>query len=255
LLAIDFRPSTGQLFGVTDLSRLYVINPTTGVATQVGSGSFSPALNLGGIRGWAVDLGFDFNPVVDRIRVVTPTGQNLRLNPDTGEVVAVDTPLAFASGDQSDGRAPLVSAAAYTNNFPGATATTLYTIINGSGSGFPQTILATLGSLGGNPASPNTGQLFTVANIGLVYIEPTGIDIAPDGTAYALLSSTDTLNQFFTINLATGSVSHLGGTGPEFVRDLAIVLPNSVPPAGTFQFADASLSVNEDIRLSKNRTT
>src|SRR5918999_4220989 len=47
LLAIDFRPSTGQLYGVTDFSRLYVINPTTGVATLVGPGSFSPALDLG----------------------------------------------------------------------------------------------------------------------------------------------------------------------------------------------------------------
>ncbi|MFN2511559.1 MAG: DUF4394 domain-containing protein [Pyrinomonadaceae bacterium] len=246
LLAIDFRPSSGQLYGVTDLSRLYVINPTTGVATLVGSGSFSPALNLGGIRGWAVDLGFDFDPVTDQIRAVTVTGQNLRLNPDTGSVVAVDTPLAFASGDPNAGRANFVSAAAYTNNFPGATSTTLYTIINGNGSGSPPTVLATQGSPGGNPFSANTGQLFAVGTVGLVYIEPTGLDIAQDGTAYALLSSTDTLNQLVTINLTTGAATHIGGIGPEFVRDIAIALPNSLPPAGTFQFDSASLSVNEE---------
>lgn len=245
LLVIDCRPSTGQLYGVTDSSRLYVINPT-GAATQVGSGSFSPALNLGGIQGLAVDLGFDFDPVTDQIRVVTSTGQNLRLNPDTGSVVGVDSTLAFASGDQNAGRAPAVSAAAYTNNFAGATSTTLYTIINGNGSGFPPTVLATQGSTGGSPVSANAGQLFTVGTVGLVYIEPTGLDIAPDGTAYALLTSTDTLNQFFTINLATGAASHIGGIGPEFVRDMAIALPNSEPPAGTFQFDAASYSVNED---------
>jgi hypothetical protein len=247
LLAIDFRPSTGQLYGVTDLSRLYVINPTTGAASLLGSGSFSPALNLGGTRGWAVDLGFDFNPVTDQIRIVTVTGQNLRLNPDTGLVIAVDSTLAFASGDPNAGRADFVSAAAYSNNFASATSTTLYTIINGNGSGFPPTVMATQGSPGGTPVSPNSGQLFTVGDVGLVYIEPTGLDIAPDGTAYALITSTDTLNQFFTIDLATGTLSHIGGTGPELVRDIAIALPNSLPPPNTFQFDAASFSVNEDV--------
>lgn len=245
LLAIDFRPYTGRLYGVSDSSRLYVISPT-GAATQVGSGSFSPTLNLGSIRGWAIDLGFDFNPVTDQIRVVTVTGQNLRLNPDTGSVVGVDSTLAFASGDPNAGRADFVSAAAYTNNFAGATSTTLYAIVNGNGSGGDSTVLATQGSPGGNPVSANAGQLFTVGNVGLVYIEPTGLDIAPDGTAYALLTSTDTLNQFFTINLATGAASHIGGIGPDFVRDLAIALPNSQPAVGTFQFDAASYSVNED---------
>src|SRR6185295_3789953 len=41
LLAIDFRPSNGKLYGVTNASRLYVISPTTGAATQVGSGTFT----------------------------------------------------------------------------------------------------------------------------------------------------------------------------------------------------------------------
>lgn len=37
VVAIDFRPGTGQLFGVTNASRIYFINKTTGVATQVGT--------------------------------------------------------------------------------------------------------------------------------------------------------------------------------------------------------------------------
>jgi hypothetical protein len=246
LLVIDFRPSTGKLYGVTDASRLYVISLTTGVATQVGSGSFSPALNLGGVGGFAVDLGFDFNPVTDQIRIVIGTGQNLRLNPDTGSVVSVDSTLAFASGDPSAGRAPAVMAAAHTNNFPGATSTTLYTILNGNGSGSPPTILATQGSPGGSPVSADSGQLFTVGSIGLVFIQPSGLDIAPDGTAYALLNSTDTLNQFFTVNLDTGESTRFGGLGPALVHDIAILLPNSDPPAGTFQFDASSYSVNEN---------
>ncbi len=35
VLAIDFRPATGQLYGVTNMSRLYVINPKSGKAVAI----------------------------------------------------------------------------------------------------------------------------------------------------------------------------------------------------------------------------
>src|SRR4051812_9754656 len=42
LVGIDFRPATGQLFGLGSLSRLYTINTATGLATVVGSaGAFT----------------------------------------------------------------------------------------------------------------------------------------------------------------------------------------------------------------------
>ena len=236
LLAIDFRPANGKLYGITDLSRLYVINLPTGVATQVGSGSFSPALPPG-----VIDIAFDFDPVADLIRLVTP---NLRLNPDTGAVVAVDSPLAFATGDPNAGLTPSVSAAAHSNNVSGAT--TLYVLTNLNFSGAPS-ILATQGSLGGTPVSPNTGQLFTVANIFGIFDRPAGMDIAPDGTAYALINGTDTFNRFFTVDLSTGALSNFATFGQTFkMRDLAVVLPNSEPAEGTFQFSAPSFSVNED---------
>ena len=227
LLAIDFRTSNGKLYGITDQSRLYTINTVTGAALQVGTGSFTPALNLGS----GIEVGFDFNPVTDLIRVVTDSaGQNLRLNPDTGAVVGVDTTLAFATGDPNAARTPRGSALAYSNNVPGATSTTLFNIVNGNMSASEQTILTTLGSPGGAPSSPNSGQLFTVGNTG-VFNGPTGFDIAPNGIAYALFNGTDTWNQFFTVNLSTGAGTVLT-TGQQMfqLRDLAAPLPNSVLP-------------------------
>ncbi|GAB2461475.1 hypothetical protein GCM10011375_12690 [Hymenobacter qilianensis] len=44
LLAIDFRPATGQLYGVSSASRLYVINQNTSAAHAIGTGAFTPAL-------------------------------------------------------------------------------------------------------------------------------------------------------------------------------------------------------------------
>nr|WP_240935633.1 DUF4394 domain-containing protein [Hymenobacter sp. HDW8] len=86
LLGIDFRPATGQLYGIGSTSRLYVINPVTGAARAIGSGPITPALE-------GDMVAFDFNPTVDRIRVVTSTGQNLRLNPETAAGTIVDGAL------------------------------------------------------------------------------------------------------------------------------------------------------------------
>jgi hypothetical protein len=53
------------------------------VLPAVGSTVFSPAI-LG------ANASLDFNPTVDRIRLVTASGQNLRLHPELGTVVATD---------------------------------------------------------------------------------------------------------------------------------------------------------------------
>src|SRR4051812_36116129 len=74
IVGIDVRPATQGLYGVGSSSRVYTLNPLTGTATQVGAAG---AFTLNG-----TSFAFDFNPTVDRMRVVSNTGQNLRLNPD-----------------------------------------------------------------------------------------------------------------------------------------------------------------------------
>ncbi len=67
-------------------------------------------------------------------------------------------------------------------------------------------MLDVVGDVGGAPLSPNGGQLFTIGPLG-VNIGETGLDIAPDGTAYAA----DTLPRIlYTINLVTGEATSLG---------------------------------------------
>ena len=86
VLAIDTRPSNKQLYGVSNYSLLYTINTTTGVATPVSQQSFVPAIN-------GATIGLDFTAQNDQLRLVTETGQNLRINPTTGLVIAVDPAL------------------------------------------------------------------------------------------------------------------------------------------------------------------
>jgi hypothetical protein len=85
LRGIDFRPKTGDLYGVGSDSVVYRVNPVTGIAISEGP-AFTPAL-----RGRA--FGVDFNPVVDKIRVVSDDRQNLRLNVDEGTVLSADADL------------------------------------------------------------------------------------------------------------------------------------------------------------------
>jgi hypothetical protein len=119
LLGIDYRPATGSdgdhgdLYGLGDQGGIYVINQTTAAATL--KSRLDVALS-------GQSFGVDFNPTVDRLRVVSDTGQNLRINVDTGATLT-DTALTYPPTAAS------ATGAAYTNNDSDPnTATTLFDI-------------------------------------------------------------------------------------------------------------------------------
>ncbi len=216
LLGIDFRPATGFLFGLGSTSRIYTINTSTGVATALGGAPFIPTLA-------GMEFGFDFNPVPDRIRVVSNTAQDLRLNPNNGGIAAVDGALAYAMGDANMGVTPNCVASAYTNSFPG-TITTLYNIDSRLDS------LVTQGSVNSAPVSPNSGQLLTVGRLGVDIGDVAAFDISEStNIAYAsFVVSGETSSRFYRVNLATGAASQvgmlpIGGMAPVTLRDMAII--------------------------------
>lgn len=210
ILGIDLRPATGQLYGLGSTSRLYTINAATGSATQVGSAG---AFTLSG-----TSFGFDFNPTVDRIRVVSDADQNLRLNPDSGVLSFTDTALAYAIGDPNAAANPNDVAAAYTNNFLGSTSTTLYGIDS------TLDILVTQ-----NP--PNNGVLNTVGSILINTSDQVGFDISGvSGVAYASLTLPSGFSSLFTVNLATGAATLVGAIGSSLViRDITVGVQGPTP--------------------------
>jgi Domain of unknown function (DUF4394) len=181
LLGVDYRPATGQLYGISDASKLYIINAEMGSARVVGTAAFSPALN-------GTVVGFDFNPTVDRIRVVTNTGQNIRLNPETGTVAAMDTNLNPST--------PSVSEVAYTNNRAGVTSTTLYDIDVATDKLYIQ-----------NP--PNNGTLVEVGSLGVDAQGAAGFDITDNNLGLAALT-VGGKSELYVVNLTTGNVLKLG---------------------------------------------
>jgi uncharacterized protein (TIGR03437 family) len=226
ITGIDFRPRNNQLYAVGSSSRVYTINTTSGAATAIGTAAFTPALSGNA-------FGVDFNPVPDRIRLVSDGEQNLRLHPDTGAVAGTDTALAYNTGDANASANPNIVGAAYTNNFNAPATTTLYGIDSNLD------ILVRQGSAGGAPDSPNNGRLNTIGPLGVNTTDQVGFDIqAPNDVAYASLTTQGaTTSSLYAINVNTGAAQLIGAIGGNaIVRDIAIPV-TFVPSAQQAGFA------------------
>ncbi len=107
-------------------------------------------------------FGFDFNPVVDRIRTTNnepsvTSDNNYRYNPNNGRRVAIDGDIGLSSrAIRMTFEIPNIVGAAYTNNIDGATSTALYDIDS------DLDILAL-------QSNPNAGTLQTVGGLGVRY--------------------------------------------------------------------------------------
>jgi hypothetical protein len=181
LLAIDFRPATGQLYGLSNISRLFIISTETGVARAVNATPFTPAVNN-------AIASMDFNPAVDRLRVVSYAGQNLRINPETGAVAAVDGNI---------NNAERISGVAYTNNYAGASATTLFDI-----DGYNLF----------RQDPPNNGTITKIGSLGLdaAGVGVSDFDISPDNKVILAPVTVGTTNSLYQLDTTSGKLTNLG---------------------------------------------
>jgi hypothetical protein len=227
LAGIDVRPATGELYAVAvdaaNSAHLVTIDLATGAVTSVGTTPFTAGLHAG--------LAFD--PVVDQLRMVTEDDVNLRVNPDTGVLVATDTSLAYVAGDVAFGNSPKITHVAYTNSFAGAATTTLFGIDTTNSD-----VLVRIGGPGGSP-SPNTGEVTTISFLldGGTGVNGNlfgGFDIDPvSGKAYAALNLSNT-PRLYEIDLATGGATLIGtlGAGGFVVDGLTVVPENASGSTG-----------------------
>jgi Domain of unknown function (DUF4394) len=221
---IDARPQTGELHAVAA--------PTGFAANQVAfsyviprdSAFALPAGQSAALAGWGdVPAGWDFNPVVDRARLVNTNDENARINPFNGSLAGNDTDITPAATTTLIG-------AAYDRNVDGATATTLFAIDRNDSE------LVRIGGVDGTP-SPNGGVATSVGPLG-VPLNPAsdaGFDVASDGTAFAALTAAaDNLTRLYAINLTTGAATPIGliGNGTVEIRSLAVVPPRPIGPTG-----------------------
>ena len=190
LVGIDYRPATGDLYGLGDQAGIYVIDPVSAVATLAARANVA-------LQG--TSFGVDFNPAADRLRVTSDTGQNLRINVADG-TTTVDTSLANGAA-----AALGVTGAMYTNNDADPnTGTTLFDI----DSTLDQVSIQ---------SPPNNGTLVATGKLGVDTTPDVSADIyskLADGTtvsnsAYAALSMPAT-SSFYSIDLLTGRATSQG---------------------------------------------
>ena len=209
LLSIDFRPATGELIALSNGSRLYRVDPVTGMASAIGSaGRFT----LSG-----QSYGFDLDPVTDDALVMSDTGQNLAIDADSGDPVVAVGAVApmFGPGDVNEGRTPHLVGTGHISSFPGSPATFAYDLDAATGS----VVMAV-------PTNP--GRLATIGPLGVTLSGPTGFDIhheAGSDVAFASISETGEQSSLYTVDLTTGAATLVGPIGPlagQIVRSLAV---------------------------------
>jgi hypothetical protein len=187
LVGMDVRPADGKLYGVTPDGAIVTVDPATGKWEK--RSQISEKLPAG------VTFAVDFNPVADRLRVLSSSGMSLRINVDDGKAT-VDGQLKYAETDANKGKMPRVIAAGYSNSFVGTKETGLYDIDAANGVFVKQ-------------APPNDGILNTLGKLNVPMNAPIAFDVWSDGkganTGWLL-----TGGQLFSVDIATGATRSMG---------------------------------------------
>jgi len=237
---IDIIPGTGAGAGATfsaanglhvvtldaaNTARIYQVNLTTGVATFLSQQTAT-------LPNTDTATGVDFNPVNSRLRVLNAVGvapltdntamstRNVAVTVATGATTA-DTDLAYLTNDVNAAFRPLVPAAAYTNNFLGAQATTLFGVDTN------RDVLVRVT----NP--PSTGTLTTMGGLSIDASQLTGLDIDASNRAWLVTApvtnaSTGDISNTSVIcrvNLQTGQADPLSNIAGGRLVDFAILPP------------------------------
>ena len=219
LLGIDFRPADGKLYGLMANGQIVTINPATGAAT--------PGVMLQTSLPSGQRYSVDFNPAVDRLRIVSDgsggtAAVNLAANVDLGTVVvgtgttpgtpAYPAPVPPATTNPLGGVTPSVIAVAYSNNRAGTKGTLLFDIDDTTSALYIQ-------------QPPAAGTLTNVGN---------QLGINPGQIGFDIRTNRSGANTAFLINgnrlYTPALVSGLAGAGTRVqglsvpVRDLAAFL-------------------------------
>lgn len=204
LIGIDFRVQDKKLYGVSRTGGIYVLTPTGAIATKVNQ----LTVLLDG-----TSFGVDFNPVADRLRIVSDTGQNLRHNVNAGGVTLVDDPLDYPPATPVNAVGPNatgVTGSAYTNNdLDASTGTTLYAL----DSNLDQIDIQ---------SPPNDGTLAATGKLGVDATVSVGFDIYStirEGVtvgvqALASLQAASGVSSFYSISLSSGKATLRGNFAP-----------------------------------------
>jgi hypothetical protein len=173
----------------------------------VGAGTpFAPAIS-------GNEFGFEFDPVLDRVRVVSNADMNLLVNPVTGQVESVLPNVSYGNVVN-----PNVVHLAHTDNVSPTPITRLF----GIDSGLDQLV----------EQDVNTGALSLVGSLGHDVSAIGGFDVSATGVVYAaLLPAGSSTSLFYSVDLSTGAASLVGQIdGGLLITAMAVLPADGVVP-------------------------
>lgn len=201
VLDIDYRNSEGAIYALTKTGtqgRIIRIEPTSGSLTRIStlvSDGTTTEMNLSA-NGYTID----FNPVVDRLRIIGTDGSNWRTDVSTGDTL-VDTPTSITT----------LSGAAYEDTFSAlGRGTRLFTLDAASNSLYLQ-----------DP--PNNGtQTAAKSLLGSTDVASIdGYDINPANNVGLAMLTVAGVQRVYTINpAASGNAASLMGNPPRLIGSL-----------------------------------
>ncbi|MDX5328072.1 MAG: DUF4394 domain-containing protein [Marinobacter sp.] len=196
VVGLDFRPASGELYALTDMGQLVLVDPMTAETTLV-------TASIGELAGARYDI--DFNPAANALRLISDARQNFRM----GSPALVENAQQQALVDGTFGYLQGVVATAYTNVNPGQEGTQMFVISADSRTFFQQ--------------NPNVGLL---TRIGALFPNAESVDVK----GYNVFTTEGGMNEHYAVFEVDGNVG-LYGINPETAAT-TLIKPLPAPEAG-----------------------
>ena len=211
IVGIAHRPSSGVLYGVGNDSRVYTIDPWSGVATAVASERFSPIIS----SFFEIHFGMAFDPGTEQIYLVSAESRSMWIiNPDNGSAVAAG-PARFAEGDIHENAPPSLTGLAY---LPGVTVEPSADVLSNTRTDCEDLLYAIDPDLAWIVGScdPDKGDWISLVDIEQPFARCTSIGQMPDGNVFGvMLDGVNGLNQWVEINLRPTAELVFGDAVPD----------------------------------------
>lgn len=228
VLAIDYRNSEGALYALTRLGsegRIITITPTTGAITRVSTLTADSADTTDAFSSLNANASYtiDFNPTVDRLRIIGSDDSNYRVDVLTGQTFT-DGPVSISSAT--------IAGVAYTDNFSaGDGRTTTLFGIDTSTDALYSFSSANAGTLNATSKTLNIGDVTTV----------NGFDIDPSSNALTAVLSV----------AGSPAVYSLDATGASNVASRSASLP-TLPTGETYASFSLITTANPTVVVLDN---
>lgn len=196
VVGLDFRPASGELYALTDMGQLVLVDPMTAETTLV-------TASIGELTGARYDI--DFNPAANALRLISDGRQNFRM----GSPALVENAQQQALVDGTFGYLQGVVATAYTNVNPGQEGTQMFVISADSRTFFQQ--------------NPNVGLL---TRIGALFPNAESVDVK----GYNVFTTEGGMNEHYAVFEVDGNVG-LYGINPATAAT-TLIKPLPAPEAG-----------------------